>query len=134
MELMKEIFELVIYTVITGVGVTIVFKITEFINAKVDNIQKTTKLAEYEKLNIVIDHVQSAMTTIVQSVNQVFVDDLKKSKKFTKESAMEAKNKALEMAKEMLTEEAANAIEQVYGNVDLYLENLVESAVKELKK
>jgi hypothetical protein len=38
------------------------------------------------------------------------------------------------MAKEMLTDEAANAIEQVYGNVDLYLENLVESAVKELKK
>lgn len=134
MELIKEIFDLVIYTVITGVGVTVVFKITEFINAKVDNIQKTTKLAEYEKLNLIIDQVQSAMTTIVQSVNQVFVNDLKASGEFNKETATEAKNKALEMAKELITEESATAIEQVYGNVDIYLENLVEFIVSELKK
>ena len=134
MELIKEIFDLVIYTVITGVGVTVVFKITEFINAKVDNIQKTTKLAEYEKLNLIIDQVQSAMTTIVQSVNQVFVNDLKASGEFNKETATEAKNKALEMAKELITEESATAIEQVYGNVDVYLGNLIESIVIELKK
>lgn len=134
MELIKEIFSLVIFTIITGAGVVAVEKITKYVNASIDNIQKNTKLAEYEKLNLIIDQVQSVMTTIVQSVNQVFVDDLKKSKKFTKESATEAKNKALEMAKELLTEESANAIEQLYGNVDVYLDNLVESIVIELKK
>jgi len=134
MELIKEIFDLVIFTIITGAGVVAVEKITKYVNASIDNIQKNTKLAEYEKLNLIIDQVQSVMTTIVQSVNQVFVDDLKKSKKFTKESATEAKNKALEMAKELLTEESANAIEQLYGNVDVYLDNLVESIVVELKK
>ena len=134
MELIKEIFGLVIFTIITGAGVVAVEKITKYVNASIDNIQKNTKLAEYEKLNLIIDQVQSVMTTIVQSVNQVFVDDLKKSKKFTKESATEAKNKALEMAKELLTEESANAIDQLYGNVDVYLDNLVESIVIELKK
>ena len=109
-------------------------EITKFINAKVDNIQKTTKLAEYEKLNLIIDQVQSTITTIVQSVNQTFVNDLKASGEFNKETATEAKNKALKMAKELITEESATAIEQTYGNVDIYLENLVEFIVSELKK
>lgn len=133
MELIKEIFGLVIFTIITGAGVVIVEKITKYVNASIDNVQESTKLAKYEKLNKIIDQVQVVVTTVVQSVNQVFVDDLKKSKKFTKESATEAKNKALEMAKELLTDEATTAIEQVYGNVDVYLDNLVESVVKELK-
>ena len=134
MELIKEIFGLVIFAIITGVGVTVVMKITDYINASIDDIQKNTKLAEYEVLNKIIDQVQIAITTIVQAVNQEFVSDLKASGKFTKESATEAKNKALEMAKELLTDEAATAIEQVYGKVDVYLNNMVESVVAELKK
>lgn len=134
MELIKEIFGLVIFTIITGVGVTVVMKITDYINASIDDIQKNTKLAEYEVLNKIIDQVQIAVTTIVKAVNQEFVSDLKASGKFTKESAIEAKNKALETATELLTDEAATAIEQVYGNVDVYLENMIESVVAELKK
>ena len=134
MEMFEEILTLIIFTIITGAGVAIVDKLLKCMNASIDEIQKNTKLAEYKNLNTIIDQVQSIVTTIVQSVNQTFVSDLKKSKKFTKESAVEAKNKALEVAKELITEEAATAIEQVYGNVDVYLDNLVESIVIELKK
>ena len=134
MELIKEIFGLVIFTIITGVGTVAVVKITAYVNAHIDDIQKNTKLAEHEVLNRIIDQVQAVVTTIVQSVNQTFVSDLKASGKFNKETATEAKNKALETAKELLTDEAANAIEQVYGNVDLYLDNVIESVVAELKK
>lgn len=134
MELIKEIFDLVIYTIITGAGVVIIKKVSDFINTKVDEVQAHAKLSKYYGLNEIIDQIQSVVTTVVQATNQTFVDDLKKSKKFTKESAAEAKNKSLETAKELITEEAANAIEQVYGNVDLYLENLIENIVKELKK
>lgn len=134
MEMFKEILSLIIFTIITGAGVVIVEKLVVCMNAFIDEIQKNSKLKEYEKLNTIIDQVQNVVTTVVQSVNQTFVSDLKKSKKFTKESAIEAKNKALEVAKELITEEAATAIEQVYGNVDVYLDNLVESIVIELKK
>jgi len=133
MELIKEIFDLVIYTIITGAGVIIIKKISDFINTKIDEAQANSKTIKYDTLNRIIDQVQIVVTTVVQATNQTFVDDLKKSKRFTKESAIEAKNKSLEMAKELITEEAANAIEQVYGNVDLYLENLIENIVKELK-
>lgn len=134
MELLKDILSIIIYTVITGAGAIIVKKVLDRLNASIDNIQVNTKLAEYEKLNKIIDQVQSVVATIVQSVNQTFVDSLKQSGIFTKESAIEAKNMALDMADTLLTEEAINAIEQVYGDVDVYLDSLIETLVKELKK
>lgn len=134
MELLKEIMNLIIYVIITGCGVVVIKKVLAFINAKIDDVQASTKLSEYERLNAIIDQVQRTVTMIVISVNQVFVDDLKKSGQFTKEYADEAKNKALEMAKDLITEESADAIEQVYCDIDLYLDNLVESIIKELKK
>lgn len=134
MELLKEVLSIVLYVAITGAGVVVVKKVLDHVNASIDDIQANTKLAEYEKLNKVIDRVQFVMTTIVQSVNQEFVDELKKSGKFTKESAIEAKEMALNMAESLITEEAANAIEQVYGDVDLYIDSLIETLVKELKK
>lgn len=134
MELLKDILSVIIYTVVTGAGVIVVKKVVDFVNTKIDEVQTNAQLSKYYGLNQVIDQVQSAVATIVQSVNQTFVDDLKKSGSFSKESATEAKNKALEMAKELITDEAANAIEQVYGNVDVYLDSLIENTVKELKK
>ena len=133
MEMLQEILSIVAYFLITGAGVVVVKKVLDFVNVKIDEAQVNTQLSEYEGLNRIIDQVQSVVTTVVQSVNQTFVDDLKKSKKFTKESATEAKNTALEMAKKLITEEAANAIEQVYGNIDIYLDSLIENTVKELK-
>lgn len=134
MDLVKEILNIVIYVVITGCGVVIVKKLLDFINTKIDELQVNTKLAEYDKLNVVIDQVQSVVTTIVQSINQTFVSSLKKSGEFTKDSATQAKNMALEKANELITQEAVSAIEQVYGNVDEYLDSLVEQIVNELKK
>lgn len=134
MEMLQNILNILLYVIITGAGVVIINEVMDFINAKIDEIQTNTQISKYDGLNRVIDQVQIVVTTVVQSVNQTFVDDLKKAKKFTKESATEAKNKALEMAKELITEETANAIEQVYGNIDIYLDSLIENTVKELKK
>jgi hypothetical protein len=134
MELLKEILSIILYFIITGAGIIVIKKVLSHINVSIDDIQANTKLAEYEKLNIIIDRVQSVMTNVVQSVNQEFVDELKKSGTFTKETAIEAKDMALNLANKMLTEEAANAIEQVYGDVDMYLNTLIEDLVKNLKK
>ena len=134
MELLKDILSVVIYVVITGCGVVIGKKLLNFINKKVDEIQANTKLSEYDKLNAIIDRVQSVVTTIVQSINQTFVEDLKASGSFNKESAKKAKDMALEKANELITKETASAIEQVYGDVNKYLDSLVEQVVNNLKK
>ena len=133
MELVKEIIAIIVYVLITGAGVAIVKKLLDTANAKIDELQTTTQLAEYDKLNILIDQAQSVITTIVQSINQVFVNDLKASGTFTKETATLAKDMALDKAHELITEETAKAIEQVYGNLDTWLDAIVEQTVNQLK-
>ena len=134
MELLKEIGALVIYVLITGCAVAIVKKVLDAANAKIDELQTATELAKYDKLNAIIDQAQSVIWTIVQSINQTFVNELKNAGKFDKESATKAKDMALEMANKLITEETANAIEQVYGDVDEYLGILVEQIVNQLKQ
>jgi hypothetical protein len=134
LELLQEILQVIIYTVITGCGVVIVKKILVFLNKKIDDVQANTKLAEYEKLNRIIDRAQETIYSIVIAVNQTFVDDLKKSEKFDKEAASQAKDLAIEKAKEMLTEEAIEAITQVKGNVDAFINTNIEAVINQLKQ
>jgi len=133
MDTLKNILSIIVYLVITGCGVAIVTELLKIGNKKVDELQANTKLAEHDQLNVVIDRAQSVITSIVQSINQTFVSDLKKSGEFTKDSAALAKDMALEKAKELITEEAAKAIQDVYGNVDEYLDIFIEQVVNELK-
>lgn len=133
LELLKEILAIIIYTVITGCGIIVVRKILVFINNKIDQVQENTKLAEYEKLNKLIDGFQKSIFTVVDATNQVFVNTLKEHNKFDKESAAAAKDIATGKANAMLTEEAIKAITQLKGNVDVFIDTTIESAVRQLK-
>lgn len=134
MELLKDILQMVIYAIITGCGVMLIKSIMDYINNKIDEVQATTKLANHEKINRIIDQVQGIVYNIVVSINQVMVESLKSEGKFDKESAEIAKETAIDKAKELLSDEAIKAIEQIYGDVDPYLDVLIESVVNELKK
>lgn len=134
MEMLQNILEAIIYAVITGCGVFIVKELLRFINGKIDEIQTSTKLVEYEKLNKIIDNAQSILENIVISVNQVFVASLKAEGKFNKESAEIAKQTAIDKATELLTDEAIKAIEIVYGSLDTYLDVNIEAIVNKLKQ
>lgn len=89
---------------------------------------------ENEKISTTLDSVVTMVLDVVESVNQTFVDELKKKGEFTKESAEEAFNKSKETAIKMLSNEAADIITMVYGDVDVYLDTLIEATVKQLKK
>jgi hypothetical protein len=133
LELLKDILMIIIFTVITGCGIVVVRKTMDFINKKIDQIQVNTKLAEYDKLNKIIDKVQESIYTIVDATNQAFVDSLKKSNRFDKEAAAAAKDIAIDKANAMLTEEAIKAITQVKGDIDVFIDTTIESAVRALK-
>ena len=133
MELLKDILQMVLYAVITGCGVAVTKKIMEFINNKIDEVQATTKLAENEQINKLIDQAQKIVSDIVITVEQTFVGVLRSQGKFDKESAEIAKDTAIDKAKELINEETSKAIEEVYGNLDSYLDIMIESTVNKLK-
>jgi gas vesicle protein len=74
------------------------------------------------------------VVNVVQSTNQVMVDTLKSKGEFTQEAATEAFNKSKETALKMLSDEAAEIITNVYGDVSTYMDTLIEATVRDLKK
>ena len=130
---MENILLDIIYILITGVGIVLTKYIVDLLNTKINEAQTNTKIADYDVLNKYIDSAQEIISNIVLSVSQTYVDSLKASGKFDAESQAIAKNKAVELAKNMITEESKNAIIILYGDFDAYLDNIIESCVKKNK-
>lgn len=99
----------------------------------------------YEKWNtnkqvVGNQHIQNTLDQVIQmvlncvvAVNQTFADELKKKGEFNEEAAKEAFAMCKDMALKMLSEDAKEIIAGVHGDVDAYLDMLIESTVKQVK-
>lgn len=123
----------ILFVIIVGAGVSIVEKVLEITNAKIDKVQKETKLKENELLNSYIDFAQEIITKAVITVSQTYVDSLKKSGKFDKEAQVKAKKYATEIAKNLISTEGKRAIKTIYKDYDNYVDSVIESTCKKLK-
>lgn len=130
---MAEFIQELLYILITGVGVLLVKCLIKFINKKIDELQIEKEIKDNELLNQYIDTVQQVVYDVVLMVTQTYVENLKQHGNFDKEAQKHAKEMALETAKALISEEAKNAIITVYGDLDLYLSNLLESIVNQNK-
>ena len=130
---MQDVLKNICYIIISGCGIALARYIVSLVNKKIDEIQVNTDIKSNEKLNQHVDLVQNAISNAVLSVSQVYVDSLKASGSFSKEAQETAKNKAVEKAKELITEESKNAIIILYGNFDVFLDSMIESVVRENK-
>lgn len=75
----------------------------------------------------IISEITDVTATVVDAVTQSYTDDLKKSNTFSPEAQKDALNKAVGLAKVMLTKEAMSWIEQASDNVNEYLEAAIEA-------
>lgn len=130
---MRDILYNMMYIIITGCGVAIAKYIVDLINKKINEIQINTEISKYDKLNKYVDDAQDAIAKAVLTVSQVYVDSLKNSNSFTPEAQKEAKNKAIEIAKELITEDSKNAILVLYKDYDAFLDATIEAFVKQNK-
>ena len=89
---------------------------------------------ENEKISNTLDSVITMVLDVVEATNQTFVDELKKKGEFTEEAAAVAFQISKDRALTMLSVEAAEIISDVYGDVSVYLDTLIEATVKQLKK
>ena len=91
------------------------------------------KGVQQDELNY-IQTAYSMLTKAVMNTNQVWVDAIKQSEgKLTAEQQAEARERTIEIFKEMITENVKLAIEAIYGSVDKWLDLNLESAVGEVK-
>ena len=127
MEMIKDL----LYILITAAVPVLTTYVCKFLYAKWT--EGKVKI-ENEKIATTLDNVVNMVLDVVESVNQTFVDELKKKGEFTEETAKEAFNKSKETALRMLSNESAEIITTVYGDVNVYLDTLIEATVKQLKK
>lgn len=127
---MKDVLLNLIYIVITGTAVTIAKYVVSLVNKKINEIQISTEIKEYEKLNQYIDSAQEAISNAVLTVTQTYVETLKKNQKFDEAAQIEAKDRAVAIAKDLITEECRNAIIVVYADFDEFLDSAIESLVQ----
>lgn len=107
--------------------------LTKFFNTKTEEMKtraNDTKLSRY------ISVLNGIVTNVVVSLNSSMVDELKKANedgKLTIAEIQEIKNRALDTILEQVSEDMYNALTAVLGDVRLYLSNLIDRRVEEVK-
>lgn len=121
---------------ITYIVITVILPIvTTYV---VKQLRATIQKTKFESLsnatNQWIKDASDIVLDIVLMIQQTYVDSLKKRGEFTQESAKEAKEKAMTMAMEMISEQSKDAITGTYTSVEQWLDTQIESAVYSLKE
>lgn len=124
---MKELFQQILYIVITTVLPIVVTFVVNYIRSV---INKNAENIKNEKISNALKYAGEAIGLAVSTVSQTYVDSLKKSGKFDKEAQMTAKQMAIDKAKLIISNEMKETIETVYSSFDAYLDNYIEGIVR----
>ena len=126
MELIKDL----LYIFITAAVPVLTTYLCKFLYTK---WTESKSAINNETIQNTLNQVVETVLRCVEMTNQTFVDSLKQKGEFTQEAASEAFQKSKEAVLKLLSEDAKKIIAQIYGNIDVYLDTLIESAVRQLK-
>lgn len=101
-----------------------------FVQIKSEEIKANNKNVEYNKY---IDMLENTITTAVVATNQTYVDSLKAQGKFDQEAQVEALNKSYSAVMSILTEDAQKYLNEIIGDLRLYIMNSIEERVHDNK-
>lgn len=118
----QEWFQLILGAVALG--------ISTLIGVGFDKLIKLlTQKGLSEKYARVLETTRQLIQDAVLMVQQTYVEQLKKDGKFTPENQKEALNKVVKTVTDSLSVEAANAIQEIYGDVTKWVKIQVEALV-----
>lgn len=83
-----------------------------------------------DKINKYIDKAGDIVIQCVDYVNQTYVDALKEEGKFDKAMQMFAFDKCKDNVLHLLNENAKQAVIEVFGDFDFWVESMIETAVR----
>ena len=126
----KQNIQEILYLIITGIIPLLITYGIIFLKVK---IKEQEKKLENDHLIKYIDAATDAISKSVLTVSQTYVDTLKKEGKFDAEAQKTAKQMAIDKAKTLITAESKAAIETLYTDFEAYLNDAIESLVKENK-
>lgn len=126
MELLQQIFDLCIVPLL---GVLTTY-LVQLIRKKTKEITNTTDDIKAKKY---IELLSQTITDCVIATNQTYVDSLKGQNAFDEAAQKEAFKKTYTAVMNTLNDEACKYLQEVYGDLDEYIRNKIESEVKKEK-
>ena len=128
--LLGSIFEVCIIPLL---GILTTFVIA-YLKAKKEqilaNIEANKTQEEKELAEKYLNMVEDTVTKCVLATNQTYVDSLKAEGKFDTEAQKIAFNKTLDAVLAILSDDAKNYLTHIFGDLNVFLSNLIESQVK----
>lgn len=94
---------------------------------------KIEKQLDNETIAKYIEMANDAVTQATLYTTQVYVETLKKQGGFTKEKQIEAFNMSKQKALDILGETAIKALNEIYGDLDAFLNTKIEEIVYQSK-
>ena len=96
------------------------------------NIANKEKV-DNDKVQLVLNNVTEMVISAVITTTNTYVKELKAENLFDREAQLIAFNKTKEAVMAQITADSAAIIESVYADLDVYITNLIERYVEELK-
>ena len=121
-ELITQIFEVCIIPLITVLTAYFV----KWINIKTEELKEETKNEKTEKY---LDMLNNTITNCVIATTQTYVDTLKAQGAFDMEAQKTAFNMTYEAVAKLLTDEAAEYLNEAVGDLNLYITQKIEAEV-----
>lgn len=119
MEILNEIFRLCIvplFAILTAVVCKFILDKSAETKVKISN----DIAAKY------YDMLVQTVISCVKATNQTYVDELKEKNAFDKEAQLEALEKTREAIMEILSDDAKKCLEEIYGDLPLLVNQLIE--------
>ena len=127
MEFLMELLKIVIMIVVPVATSVLTYYAQKYFNQLIDeNVSDEMEATLTKGFQILMDSVNY--------VQQTYVDSLKQQDKFTAEAQKEAFELAKKRAIELMNQYTQDAIIHIYGNLDTYIDTMIESIINQNKK
>ena len=126
----QETLSLIFNVVLLPLIIAVASFLIQFLQAKRDELKTKVKNETAQKY---IDMIADTVMTCVTATTQTYVDSLKAQGKFDAAAQKEAFNRSLQAILTSLSVDAIRYIEEISGDVELYLTQKIEAAVKASK-
>ena len=123
MNVLQNIFELIVYPVLSIGGIYLTF----LISVKIKELKQKTNDDTAKKY---LDMLNDTIAAAVLATTQTYVETLKKQGKFDEAAQKEAFNQTYEAVMKVLTTEAIKYITVSVGDLETYVTNQIEAQVK----
>jgi hypothetical protein len=123
MSVLEQVFELVVYPVLSLTGIYL----TYLIRVKIKELQQKT---EDETAKKYLDMLNETISNAVLATTQTYVESLKKQGKFDAEAQKVAFKLTYDAVMKILTADAMKYLVSAVGDLETYITNKIEADVK----